>query len=222
MSDALKLVVFDCDGTLVDSQDMILQGMRAACERMGLPPAEDEAVRRVVGLSLFNAVKQLMPGHSDATVEEIVAHYRDAFGELRQNHNHEPLYPGTREAIEALDEAGYLLGIATGKSGRGLRNTLKLHDLEPYFVTIQTADGNPSKPHPEMLEKAMREAGAGKENTVLIGDTSYDMLMATNAGASAIGVSWGYHPADELVAAGAHHVANDYDQVQGLVQRLIG
>ena len=220
MSDPLKLVIFDCDGTLVDSQDMIISAMNVACDKNGLEHPSAETVRRVVGLSLFTAIQTVMPDKDDAFIENVVGDYRDAFVHLRETEHHEPLYPGTVAALDALHAEGYLLGIATGKSGRGLRNTLAVHQLEKYFVTIQTADGNASKPNPEMLQKAMKEAGVDAKDTIMIGDTSFDMLMSGNADVTAIGVSWGYHPENELIEAGAKTVIHHYDELLPLVKSI--
>ena len=126
-----------------------------------------------------------------------------ASGEL----DDEPLFDGVAELIALLADAGWLLGVATGKSDRGLAHVLAAHGLTERFVTLQTADRHPSKPHPAMIEAAMTEAGASPATTVMIGDTSYDMLMAGAAGARALGVGWGYHPPEELTAAGAYAVA---------------
>lgn len=130
-----------------------------------------------------------------------------------QRDYHDPLYPGAAEAIEALDTAGYLLGVATGKSRRGLHHTLDTLGLRQRFVTLQTADDAPSKPHPEMLRRAMSETGCTADETILVGDTTFDIEMAVNAGAVAIGVSWGYHHPDELDAAGAQKIVDSFPEL---------
>jgi phosphoglycolate phosphatase len=122
---------------------------------------------------------------------------------------HEPLFDGIAELVERLDADGWLLGVATGKSDRGLSLCLSHHGLLKRFVTLQTADRHPSKPHPSMILQAMADAGAVAETTVMIGDTSFDMEMAVNAGTRALGVAWGYHPPEELMDAGAARVAVD-------------
>lgn len=221
MSDRLRLVVFDCDGTLVDSQYSIHESMRRAFERHGLIAPSRNDVRRIVGLSLTQAIAKL--GTQGAQINDLVESYKQAFFELRQEPDHEEhLFPGTVEAIEALDAAGYLLGVATGKAMRGLKATLENHQLMDKFVTLQTADDNPSKPHPEMLYTAIDEAGVAAENTVLVGDTSYDIMMAASAGVASIGVSWGYHEAHELTRAGAATVIDHFDALAGATRELIG
>lgn len=214
----IRLVVFDCDGTLVDSQAVIVACMRQAFEAHGLAPPLPQAVRRVVGLSLATAVLELMPEPDPAMAERLADGYRAAFLAHRARPDHdEPLFPGARAALDALLAGGLLMGVATGKAMRGLRHVLARHGLEPYFVTLQTADLHPSKPHPAMLEAAMRETGAAPEETMLVGDTTFDVLMARAAGAVPVGVAWGNHPEAELRAAGACHMLSHFDQLPGLV-----
>lgn len=218
----IRLVVFDCDGTLVDSQRLIVAAMTRAFASHGLDTPEPEAVRRVVGLSLVDAMARLIPDAEPDLHGAVAEDYKAQFAVLRHDEAlQEPLFDGARGALEALQAAGYLLGVATGKTRRGLDHVLALHHLDDYFVTLQTADGHPSKPHPAMLEAAMNEVGAGPAETILLGDTSYDMMMAKAAGAGALGVGWGYHPADELRAAGACHVADHFDEVTGLINRML-
>lgn len=223
------LVVFDCDGTLVDSQHMILRAMAVAFAAHDLTPPPLEAVRRIVGLSLDQAVAILVAQADTenqvepALVSRLIEDYKGAFHDLRADGGQaqEPLYPGIREALEALSAAGYDLGVATGKSSRGLGKVLELHDIAHFFVTVQTADGHPSKPHPAMLEAAIAEAGATAQTTVLIGDTSYDILMAQAAGTGALGVAWGYHPPEELTEAGASHIAGAAGDIPALVAEML-
>jgi phosphoglycolate phosphatase len=219
----IRLAVFDCDGTLVDSAHNIIAGMRLAFAAHGLTPPADEPVRRVVGLSLETAMAALAPEAASALHGRLAASYKEAFFELRARPDHsEPLYPGAEAAIGALQAAGCLLGVATGKSQRGLRAVLERHGLLGRFVTLQTADIAEGKPHPEMLHRAMAETGADLVDTVMIGDTSYDMQMAANAGVAAIGVGWGYHPTAELAACGARAVAADFRALPALVLGALG
>jgi phosphoglycolate phosphatase len=204
-----RLAVFDCDGTLVDSQANICRSVEEAFARAKLDPPGRDAIRRIVGLSLTEAMAALLPDADADFHARLAADYKAVFFQLRTSGamDTEPLYDGIAELIETLDAQGWLLGVATGKSDRGLAHILAHHGLDRRFVTLQTADRHPSKPHPAMLEAAIAEAGAAPETSVMIGDTSYDMAMARAAGARALGVAWGYHPADELIAAGAHAVA---------------
>jgi phosphoglycolate phosphatase len=214
----IRLVVFDCDGTLVDSQAVIVACMRQAFERQGREPPEARAVQRVVGLSLTTAVLQLMPVPDTQAAERLADGYRAAFLDRRCRPDHdEPLFPGTIELLQALEARGLLMGVATGKAMRGLRHVLARHGIERYFITLQTADLHPSKPHPAMLEAAMRETGAAPEETMLVGDTTFDVLMAKAAGAVPVGVAWGNHPEAELRAAGARHMLARFDQLLDLL-----
>ena len=212
MTAPLRLVVFDCDGTLIDSQHMIVAAMAHAFAAHGLAELPRAQVLSIVGLSLDEAVAALIPDVELALRRRITAGYKDAFFELRRRKDlAEPLFPGAREALEALHARdGVVLGIATGKSQRGLAHALETHGLSHYFVTLQTADDAPSKPHPEMLRRAMLAAGAEPAGTALIGDTSYDIEMARAAGAHALGVEWGYHRPEALRSSGAHSVLSDF------------
>lgn len=205
----IRLAVFDCDGTLVDSQANICMAMEEAFELAKLPPPSRSAIRRIVGLSLPEAMAALLPDEEHAFHQALADDYKAAFFRRRASGAmaDEPLFEGMVEALDALADSGWLCGVATGKSDRGLNHILAHHGIAHRFVTLQTADRHPSKPHPSMIEAAMAEAGATPAQTVMIGDTSFDMEMARAAGTRAIGVGWGYHGADELIAAGAHVVA---------------
>lgn len=207
----MRLVVFDCDGTLVDSQHMIVAAMEQAFSGFGLPSPERSAILSVVGLSLELAVSRLVPTADTLDVTALAEAYKGAFGDLRRDRAHqEPLYPGVRDTLLALaGQPGTLLGVATGKSRRGLVAVLDREGLADLFVTLQTADTHPSKPHPAMLMAAMAEAGVDASRTLMVGDTTYDITMAREAGTRAIGVGWGYHPVADLEAAGAHRVLAD-------------
>jgi phosphoglycolate phosphatase len=203
-----RLAIFDCDGTLVDSQANICAAMSACFADAGLPAPPRDATRRVVGLSLVEAVRVLHPEGEHLFHLELAEGYKSAFQRMRGSGQvEEPLFEGVAELIDQLEAEGWLLGIATGKSDRGLGLCLDRHGLAGRFVTLQTADRHPSKPHPSMVEAALAEAGAAPETSMMIGDTSYDMIMAKAAGVAAIGVAWGYHDEDELLTAGADHVA---------------
>lgn len=201
----LKLVVFDCDGTLVDSQHSIVSCMESAWRAFGLNVLPTAAsVRRVVGLPLVESIARLHPDGTDADHVALADCYKQAFVALRRGGpEEEPLFPGVRETVRRLADAGVLLGIATGKGRRGLSVTLSRHELMEFFVTRQTADNAPGKPHPGMLLQAMAETGVDPAETVMVGDTTFDMMMARNAGVPAVGAAWGYHEPEELHEAGA-------------------
>lgn len=217
----VKLAVFDCDGTLIDSQVNIIRAMESAFAQAGLVPPGAHATRRVVGLSLLETMQVLVPGADAALQARLAQDYKAAFWQLRADKSldPEPLYPGVAEGLQHLHGSGWLLGVATGKSDRGLGLALAHHGLADLFATLQTADRHPSKPHPSMLRAALVEAGAAAEHAVIIGDTVYDMAMGGNAGVRAIGVDWGYHEADELRDAGAVAVVTDF---AGLIAVLEG
>jgi phosphoglycolate phosphatase len=217
----LRLAVFDCDGTLVDSLGAIAAAMARAFEINGLPPPGPRDVQGVVGLPLLEAVGRLAPEGSDLErLRDGYAHaYRDLIADPAM---HEPLYEGALDALQALEEAGVLLGVATGKGRRGLNGVLERHGIRDRFVTLKTSDDGPGKPNPHMLVAAMEEAGTGLAETIMIGDTTFDMLMAANAGVAAIGVTWGYHGAEELKAAGAAHLASVFSDVVPAFERLTG
>jgi phosphoglycolate phosphatase len=203
-----RLAIFDCDGTLVDSQANICLAMEECFAGAGFPAPTRERTRRVVGLSLVEAMRAMLPDAEPQVHLTLAEDYKQCFHRLRgRGLVEEPLYDGVAELIERLDRDGWLLGVATGKSDRGLALCLDHHGLAGRFATLQTADRHPSKPHPSMIEKAIADAGASPETTIMIGDTSYDMAMARAAGVTALGVTWGYHSSEELLAAGAHHIA---------------
>lgn len=214
-----RLVVFDCDGTLVDSQSLIVDCVQEAFAREGLAVPVPAAIRRIVGLSLLEAVDRLMGGADPAHAAVVAERYKDVFMRRRlAGPVEEPLFPGARELLEELRGRGLLLGIATGKAMRGLRHLLAAHRLEAFFVTLQTADRHPSKPHPAMLQAAMAAAGARSDETVLVGDTTFDIEMARAAGALPLGVSWGNHPPEELRLAGAAAVLERFAELPGLLK----
>jgi phosphoglycolate phosphatase len=214
----MRLIVFDCDGTLVDSQAGIVVCAQAAFMAEDLAPPSAGAVRRIVGLSLIEAMLELMTEPDLAGAARLAEHYKAAFFEHRRHPEFsEPLFPGTRELLDALLAREFVLGVATGKAMRGLRAVLERHGLEWYFATLQTADLHPSKPHPAMLRAAMAETGIEPESTMLIGDTTFDILMARAAKALPVGVGWGNHAAHELTAAGAVTVLDRFDELHALL-----
>ncbi|MBD9526381.1 HAD-IA family hydrolase [Paracoccus sp. PAR01] len=207
----MRLVVFDVDGTLVNSQHEITEAMNLGLRDAGLPEMASAAILSIVGLSLPIAVAHLLPEASPVLHERVVTGYRDAFIASRARGVVPPLYPGALDCLDALSaQEDVLLGIATGKPMRGLMAVLEAHGLARRFFTRQTADGHPSKPHPAMLESALFDAGLEAWQAVMVGDTTFDMEMARAAGVTGFGVDWGYHPSAELHGAGAALVAPDY------------
>jgi phosphoglycolate phosphatase len=216
-----RLAVFDCDGTLVDSQATICGAIERGFAACAIPAPTAEASRGIIGLSLVEAMRVLHPAGSADDHHTLATAYKSAFFDMRAaGLAHEPLYDGIAQAIADLDARDWLLGVATGKSDRGLKHILEHHGIHPRFVTLQTADRHPSKPHPSMLQQAMADAGAAPETTFMIGDTSYDMAMAKAAGAWAIGVAWGYHNEAELWRAGADRVASHASELVDMLEKL--
>ncbi len=192
-------------------------------EACDLTPPPRRAILDIVGLSLNEAFAKLVPDAAPQQWASLADNYRDAFTVLRNQPGIEdPLYDGAREVIAALAARDdMVLGIATGKSVRGVVRMFKEHGFAGYFSTVQTSDHHPSKPHPAMIELAMKEVGVAPRDTVMIGDTTYDVEMAVNAGVKALGVSWGYHPAQWLSESGAGVVADDYTEVIDHIDALL-
>lgn len=221
---SLRFAVFDCDGTLVDSVQSIVEAMSHAwvAEGLGMPPSVTQ-VRTIVGLPLVEAIAQLYPQGEAADYGRLAEHYKSAFLDIRNGPNyHEPLYSGTKEVIDFLDSAGVLLGVATGKSRRGLQATLERHGLLGRFISLKTAEDGPGKPNPAILLDAMKEVGVMPQHTVMIGDTVFDMAMASNANVAAIGVEWGYHEPVELEAAGAKRVLSSFNELACALRSIWG
>ena len=219
----LRLIIFDVDGTLIDSQDFILGAMGRAFANAGLPAPAREATLGIVGLSLPEAMEALIPGMGAPDRDRLVQHYKDSFRALREESGGEaraPFYPGARDALDRLDRAGYLLSIATGKARRGLNHMLDSHGLRRLFTGTQTADDAPSKPHPGMVLNCLAATGVEARHAVVVGDTEFDMAMARSAGARAVGVSWGYHPADRLRRGGAELLVDNFAALDVALARI--
>ncbi|HRY24551.1 MAG: HAD-IA family hydrolase [Geminicoccaceae bacterium] len=213
-----QLIVFDCDGTLVDSQAVIVACAQDAFAAVGLVAPSVERIRHIVGVSLEPAMRMLLGRDDPEMGRRIAEAYREAFFARRAMPDHdEPLFEGVLETLDALAARGAVMGVATGKTMRGLVQILERHALERYFVTLQTADLHPSKPHPSMLEAAMRETGAAADATWIIGDTTWDIEMGRLAGCRSIGVSYGNHAPEVLRTAGAAHVIDRLNDLLDLV-----
>ena len=218
----MKLAIFDVDGTLVDSQAMIAASLTAAFRAEGVTVPERSRMMSIVGLSLVDAMAVLAPGQEAVGHERLAAAYKEAFWQHRANGEHtETLFPGAEELLEKLRARGdTALGIATGKSRRGVAHLIEKHGWEGWFATVQTSDDHPSKPHPSMITMALNETATAATQTIMIGDTSYDIAMARAAGVWAAGVAWGNHPPAELTKAGAHSIANNFKELERQLDSL--
>ena len=195
MTKRYDLIVFDWDGTVMDSTAIIAASIQAACRDLDLPVPDDETARHVIGLGLMQALRHAVPDVPEAMYEPLVARYRHHF--LSQNESI-PLFDQARETIVELHDAGYRLAVATGKNRNGLDHALETTGMGGYFHATRTADRTFSKPHPAMLLEIMDELDVAPERTLMIGDTTHDLQMAINAGVAAVGVTHGAHPEDQL------------------------
>jgi phosphoglycolate phosphatase len=217
-----RLVLFDCDGTLIDSASVIVNAMVSAFVRNGLPAPDAQEIRAIIGLSLPSATAVLASRHPEAPVSALVTAYKAAYRDsVVEESLHEPLFPGVAEALDRVEDERTLLGIVTGKSRAGLTRVLAAHGLSGRFIVTRTADDAASKPAPDMVLQSLDETGAEAARTVVIGDTSFDMAMARAAGVRAVGVSWGYHGVAELEAAGAETVVQAAADLPAIVNAIL-
>ncbi|WP_299840983.1 HAD-IA family hydrolase [uncultured Jannaschia sp.] len=212
------LAIFDVDGTLVDSQAVIVATMAQAFAAVDRPVPDRREILSGVGLSLPILVARLTPGLDEATRAEIVAGYRSAYGPTAAEYGETMLYPGVVEGLERLRSVGVILGIATGKSRRGLDRLIAAKGWDDLFATLQCADDHPSKPHPSMIERALLETATEPGRAVMVGDTTFDAAMAAAAGVPMVGVDWGFHTADALAAAGASPIVSDFASLAALIE----
>ncbi|MEO1641425.1 MAG: HAD-IA family hydrolase [Pseudomonadota bacterium] len=217
----LRLVIFDVDGTLVDSQAEIMAAMTRAYQSEGLEVPSRAKVLSIVGLSLEVAFQRLLPEVEEAQHARLLTAYKDAFVGLRADGQEMgPLFPGARAVLDTFGAQDHtLLAVATGKSRRGLDKVLARHGLEGRFHSEQVADHHPSKPHPSMILTALAETGVEPTRAVMVGDTTFDMEMARAAGVKTIGVSWGYHAAEALMP---DHMIDDFAVLPAAVDAVLG
>ena len=217
-----RLAIFDCDGTLVDNEGTILAAVEETFAIHGLTVPPPKVRRGVIGLGLFEAMARLAPDQDEDVQRQLTETYKSCFFRARQEGRvEEPLFDGVLDLIDDLERDGWVLAVATGKSDRGLKHCLDGHGIHARFVSLQTADRHPSKPHPSMVEQALADAGASPRTCFVVGDTAYDMSMARAAGAGALGAGWGYHDDAELLAGGAQLIAEAPHAVMDLLPQLM-
>jgi phosphoglycolate phosphatase len=218
----MRLVIFDLDGTLIDSVALIVETVTAAFEAVAEPVPPETAIRALSGIGAREALGIMAPGADAARLELILESYRRHYGE-RSGVAREALFAGALGTLDRLQAgSGTILAVATGKGYRGAVTLLERHGILDRFDSIQTPDHNRGKPDPQMIETAMAKAGVGRSRTVMIGDTVHDMRMARAAGVGAIGVAWGYHEVTELVAAGADVVVESFAELESAIDELLG
>lgn len=216
MTQRLNLLVFDWDGTLMDSEARIVACMQAAIDDLGLEPRDVVAVRNIIGLGLHEAIMALYSGCDNSLVSSMTDRYRYHF--LTANPTQSELFSGAEKTVRELSEAGYLLAVATGKGRRGLDKVLEETGLGQYFHATRCADETFSKPHPQMLEELMEELGAEPAETLMIGDTEYDMQMAVNARTHSLAVSYGVHEKVRLLKHNPLHCLDAIDELGAWIQ----
>lgn len=192
-----KLIVFDWDGTLMDSEARIVACMRGAITDLDMPERSAEQIRNIIGLGLRESVATLFDGLSESAYQALVERYRYHF--LVGDNTPSLLFDGVLELLSALEQQGHYLAVATGKGRLGLDKVLEETGLTSVFHATRCADETFSKPHPQMLLDIMERLGADTQETLMVGDTEYDMQMASNAGTAALAVSYGVHSKQRLL-----------------------
>ena len=213
-----RLIIFDVDGTLSDSMGTIVHAWREAIRKSSLPEATDAALRHGIGRSIPECFSELYPHASSEQYDMFAAHYRTIYRGLVVGQE-PPLYDGVRETLQALQKGGHTLAIATGKSRAGLDRMLDAHGLRQAFQSTMSGDQARSKPHPEMIERILLETGMAPQEAIMVGDTTYDLLMARAAGVRSVAVTYGGHDRDTLLACAPDHMIDD---IQELVPWVIG
>ncbi|HEX6829609.1 MAG TPA: HAD-IA family hydrolase [Burkholderiales bacterium] len=211
MPKRFELLVFDWDGTLLESAGPIVSSIQSACADLGLPVPEEAAARHIIGLGLRDALGTLLPELPEADYGPLVERYRHHFLARDQGI---PLFEGAAQTICCLSDAGFLLAVATGKSRQGLNRALAYTGLAQYFHASRCADECHSKPHPSMLEEIMDELTAAPGRTLMIGDTTHDLLMAANAGVASLAVAYGAHPRESLEALAPVATLNSFAELR--------
>lgn len=218
----MRLIIFDMDGTLIDSERLIVEAVSEAYRAIGETAPTPAAIRGISGITARDAMKILSPGADDALIDRIMESYRTQY-RARAGVVNEPLFEGALAALDRLQrDPETILAVATGKGYRSATTLLENHGIIGRFHSIQTPDHNRGKPDPQMIETAMAKAGVDRAHTVMIGDTVHDMRMGRAAKVKTIGVAWGYHATEELTAEGADIVITRFDDLDGAIDQLLG
>ncbi len=214
-----ELVIFDWDGTLIDSSGLIVESVQAAIAATGLPARSDEAIRQIIGLGMADAMAALYPDAPAEAQQRLAQHYRESFSRTVA-HRPAPLFTGVDALLTQLEATGYLLAIATGKSRSGLQRDLQASGVEQRFVASRTVDECGSKPSPAMVEALLREFAVAPERALMVGDTVFDLQMARSAGVAAVGVTWGNHGRDQLQEAAPSRLVDSVDELAAYLDRV--
>ncbi|SDZ53006.1 phosphoglycolate phosphatase [Jannaschia faecimaris] len=214
------LAIFDVDGTLVDSQAIITATMARAFVDAGLEPPTRAQTLALVGISLPQLIAMLLPDQTAAMQQRVTENYRRIYTEHIANDSEARLYPGVGEGLARLKQKGITLGVATGKSQKGLDRLVAGQGWGNMFATLQCADHHPSKPHRSMVDRALLETATEAGRAVMIGDTTFDMEMGAGGGVATLGVAWGYHAAEDLLAAGARSVLPNFGTLVAEIERM--
>ena len=210
MGKRFELIVFDWDGTLMDSTGAIVASIKAAARDLGIPEPSDERAHHIIGLGLIDALRHALPDLPEERYQDVALRYRHHYMSRDQDLL---LFEGAEALIDELAAAGHYLAVATGKTRKGLDRAFEVSGLGSRFHGSRCADECHSKPHPQMLEELMAEFGVEPDATLMIGDTTHDLLMARNAGVAALGVAYGAHPRETLEAEGPLYCAGDVAQL---------
>lgn len=221
MSD-LKLVVFDLDGTLIDTVSLFIGSISAVLEAMDLPIPEEKTIRSVSGLGMQVGIRRIAPSLDASDIEDLIARYREESLARASQSMQEALFTGAPEALNKLHgRDDIVMAVATGKALVSTNRVLELHKIRNLFTSIHTPDTNIAKPNPDMIMDAMSIVDVAPARTVMVGDTTHDMEMSVAAGVKALGVNWGYHQPDELIEAGADVIVKDFDQMVIAIDSLL-
>ncbi|CAK9888213.1 MULTISPECIES: HAD family hydrolase [Pseudomonas] len=212
------LLIFDWDGTLADSIGRIVEAMHLAAGRAGYATCADEAVKGIIGLALPEAISVLYPHLDTAQVAEFRQHYADVYMALDDQPS--PLFGGVVESLEAFRAEGYRLAVATGKARRGLDRVLRANGWEDYFDITRAADESRGKPHPQMLEEILAHCQVEPQRALMVGDSSFDLLMASNAGMHSVAVGYGAMSLEALSAFGPQVCIDHFSQLQAWLRRV--